>query len=74
MPAILGKKRKTRTSTLNGISSPQNLSQQSQNEDILETTAKQEDELEINGSNKNIFVPKNAASCDKRCDTKHYWF
>ena len=55
--AILGKKRKTRTST-DGISSIQNLSKQSQNEDIPGTAAKKEDQLEIVGSNKNIFVPK----------------
>ena len=67
--AILGKKRKTRTST-DGISSPTNLSKQSQNEDIPGTTAKKEDQLEIVGSNQNIFLPKNTAvSCDKLGDT-----
>ena len=63
--AILGKKRKTRTST-DGISSIQNLSKQSQNEDIPGTAAKNEDQLVIVGSNKNIFVSKN---CDKLGDT-----
>ena len=66
--AILGKKRKTRTST-DGISSPTNLSKQSQNEGIPGTTAKKEDQLEIVGSNQNIFVPKNTVSCDKLGDT-----
>ena len=66
--AILGKKRKTRTST-DGISSPTNLSKQSQNEDIPGTTAKKEDQLEIVGSNQNIFLPKNIVSCDKLGDT-----
>ena len=68
MQAILGKKRKTRTST-DGISSPTNLSKQSQNEDIPGTTAKKEYQLEIVGSNQNIFVPKNTVSCDKLGDT-----
>ena len=66
--AILGKKRKTRTST-DGLSSPQNVYKQSQNEGIPGTVAKKEDELEIVGSNKNIFVPQNTVSCDKLGDT-----
>ena len=63
--AILGKKRKTRTST-----DPQNLSKKSQNKDIPATGAKKEDPLEIVGSIKNIFVPKNTVSCNKFGDTK----
>ena len=63
---ILGKKRKT--TSADGISSLQTLSKQSQNEDIPGTAAKKEDQLEV-GSNKNIFIPKNAASCDKLGDT-----
>ena len=66
--AILGKKRKTRYST-DGISPPQNLSKQSQNEDIPDTATTKEDKLEIVGSNKNIFVTKNTVSCDKLEDT-----
>ena len=71
------KKRKTRTSTdhishppspLPSPSSP-NLSKQSQNEDIPGTAAKKEDHLEIVGSNNNIFVPKDAVSCNKLRDT-----
>ena len=69
MQGTLGKKRKTRTST-DGISSLQNLSKQSQNDDIPGTAAKKEDQLEIVGSNKNIFVPKNTVSCDKVGDTR----
>ena len=68
MQAILGKKRKTRTST-DGISSPQNLSKQSQNRTIPGTAAKKEDQLEIVVSNKNIFVPKNTVACNKPGDT-----
>ena len=66
--AILGKKRKTRYSTA-GISPPQNLSKQSQNEDIPDTAATKEDQLEIVGSNKNIFVTKTTGSSDKLEDT-----
>ena len=66
--AILGIKRKARPST-DGISSLQNLSKQSQNEDIPGTAAKKEDQIEIVGSNKNVFVPKNPVSCDKLGDT-----
>ena len=66
--AILGKKRKTRTST-DGISSLQNLSKQSLNEDIPGPAAKKEDQLVIVGNNKNIFVSKNTVSCDKLGDT-----
>ena len=62
------KKKQTRTST-DGISSSQNVSKQSQNEDIPGTAAKKEDQLEIFGSNKNIFVPKNTVSCDKLGNT-----
>ena len=62
--AILGKKRKTRYST-DSIFPPQNLSKQSQNEDIPDTAATKEDQLEIVGSNKNIFVTKNTVSSDK---------
>ena len=58
------KKRKTRSST-DGISSQQNLSKQSQNEDIHGTAANKEDQLEIVGNNHNVFVPKNTVSCDK---------
>ena len=58
------KKRKTRSST-DGISSQQNLSKQSQNEDIHGTAANKEDQLEIVGNNHNVFVPKNIVSCDK---------
>ena len=66
--AILGKKRKTRTST-DGTSSLQNLSKQSLNEDIPGPAAKKEDQLVIVGNNKNIFVSKNTVSCDKLGDT-----
>ena len=52
-----------------GISSPQNLSKQSQNEDIPGTAVKKEDQLEIVGSNKNIFVPKNTVFFNKLGDT-----
>ena len=45
--------------SIDGIFSPKNLSKQSQNEDIPGTAAKKEDQLEIVGSNKNIFAPKN---------------
>ena len=48
---------------------PTNLSKQSQNEDIPGITAKKEDQLEIFGSNQNIFVPKITVSCDKLGDT-----
>ena len=65
----MGKKRKTGTST-DGISSPQNLPKQSQNENIPETAAKKEDQLETVGTNKNIFVPKNTVFCNKLGD-KH---
>ena len=63
----MGIKRKTRPST-DGISSLQNLSKQSQNEDIPGTAAKKEDQLEI-GSKKNVFVPRNTVSGDKLGDT-----
>ena len=66
LQAILGKKRKTRTSA-DGISSPQNLSKQNQNENIP-GIADKKDQLEIVGSNNNIFVPKNTVSCDKLGD------
>ena len=58
----MGKKRKTRTSA-DGISSPQNLSKQSQNENIPGIADKK-----IVGSNNNIFVPKNTVSFDKLGD------
>ena len=45
--------------SIDGIFSQKNLSKQSQNEDIPGTAAKKEDQLEIVGSNKNIFAPKN---------------
>ena len=67
MQTILGKKWKT--TSADGIFSLQNLSKQSQNEDIPGTAAKKEDQLEIVGSNNNIFVPKNAVSCDKLGNT-----
>ena len=68
MQAILGKKRKVRSST-DRISSPQNVSKRSHNEDIPGTAAKKEDQLEIFRSNKNIFDPKNTVSCNKLGDT-----
>ena len=41
----------------------------SQNEDIPGTAVKKEDQLEIVGSNKNIFVPKNTVFFNKLGDT-----
>ena len=60
--AILGKKRKTRTSTDGYLPQEKHLSKQSQNENIPGTAAKKEDQLEIVGSNKNILVSKNTVS------------
>ena len=64
----IGYKRKTRTS-VKGKTFPPNLSKQNQNKDISGTAAKKEDQLEIVGNNKNIFVPKNTVSCNKLGDT-----
>ena len=51
------------------MSSQENLSKKSPNEDIPGTATKKEDQLEIVDSNKNILVPKNTVSCNKLGDT-----
>ena len=67
MQAILGKKRKVRTST-DGISSPQNVSKRSHNKDIPGTAAKKEDQLKYFVAIR-IFLFQKKVSCNKLGDT-----
>ena len=65
---ILGKKRKTRTST-DGISSQKIYPNRVRMKTFQEPLLKKKEQLEIVDNNNNIFVPKNIVSCDKLGDT-----